>query len=139
MAAATTPVVKVKLPVVRVIEVAGDFIKLDSLLKLAGIAQTGGEAKIRIAEGEITVDGEVETQRGRKLRDGAVVRGVGQAVRIKTMPSAEPAAEEQENVCHSERSEDSLPAATKKPKVAKSETTRKLSKPPLPFGNSKRR
>ena len=126
---------KVKLPVVRVVEVAGDFIKLDSLLKLAGIVQTGGEAKIRIAEGEITVNGEVATQRGRKLRDGYVVRGVGQAVRIKTTEKdAEvPAAEEQETC------EESFPAATEKPKATKSETTRKPSNPPLPFGNSKRR
>lgn len=91
---------KVKLPVVRVIEVAGDFIKLDSLLKLAGIAQTGGEAKIRIAEGEITVNGEVTTERGRKLRDGAVVRGGGQTVRIKTANATQnekPAAEVNED------------------------------------------
>jgi ribosome-associated protein len=81
--------VRVKLPVQRVIEVTGEFIKLDSLLKLAGIAQTGGEAKILIADGAVTVDGEVTTERGRKLRGGAVVRAGGQTVKIAVKSAAE--------------------------------------------------
>ncbi len=47
-----------------------DFIKLDQFLKWQGIVQTGGEAKIRIQEGEVIVNGEVETRRGKKLRTG---------------------------------------------------------------------
>ena len=46
------------------------YIKLDQFLKWQGIVQTGGEAKIRIQEGEIIVNGEVETRRGKKLRTG---------------------------------------------------------------------
>ena len=45
-------------------------IKLESLLKFAGLTGTGGEAKIRIQEGEVLVNGEACTQRGRKLRNG---------------------------------------------------------------------
>ena len=52
------------------IEIYSDFIKLDAFLKYAGAVGTGGEAKIRIAAGEVSVNGEVCTQRGKKLRDG---------------------------------------------------------------------
>lgn len=48
----------------------GEFIKLDQLLKLSGMVETGGEAKSRIQSGEVRVNGAVETRRGRKLRDG---------------------------------------------------------------------
>lgn len=47
-----------------------DYIKLDQFLKWQGIVQTGGEAKIRIKEGEVVVNGEIETRRGKKLRNG---------------------------------------------------------------------
>ncbi|VEP11703.1 RNA-binding S4 domain protein [Hyella patelloides LEGE 07179] len=47
-----------------------DFIKLDRFLKWQGITQTGGEAKIRIQEGEVIVNGKIETRRGKKLRTG---------------------------------------------------------------------
>jgi ribosome-associated protein len=43
------------------------MIKLDQFLKLLGIASTGGQAKIMILDGEIKVNGIVETRRGRKL------------------------------------------------------------------------
>lgn len=44
-----------------------DFIKLDQFLKLMGVVQSGGEAKLVIRNGEVEVNGKVETQRGRKL------------------------------------------------------------------------
>jgi len=47
--------------------------RLDQLLKYASIVSTGGEAKIRIQEGEARVNGKVETRRGYKLKDGDVV------------------------------------------------------------------
>ena len=52
------------------IEIYSDFIKLDAFLKYAGAVGTGGEAKMRIAAGEVSVNGEVCTQRGKKLRGG---------------------------------------------------------------------
>ena len=52
-------------------------IRLDAFLKLSGIAQTGGHAKLLIQDGEVTVDGEVETRRGRKLRGGETVEVEG--------------------------------------------------------------
>lgn len=52
------------------IEIYSEYIKLDAFLKFCGAVGTGGEAKLRIAAGEVKVNGEVCTQRGKKLRDG---------------------------------------------------------------------
>ena len=50
--------------------ITGEFIKLQDLLKFASITSTGGEAKIRIIEGEVSVNGEVCLMRGKKIRPG---------------------------------------------------------------------
>ncbi len=50
------------------------FIKLDALLKLCDIAQTGGHAKIIISDGEVEVNGEVCLQRGKKIKADDTVR-----------------------------------------------------------------
>ena len=55
------------------IPIVTEFIRLDALLKLANVCETGGMAKQIIQDGEVKVDGEVCTQRGRKLRPGMVV------------------------------------------------------------------
>lgn len=52
------------------INISGEFIKLDSALKLAGIASTGGHAKLMIQNGEVKVNGEICTARGKKLHRG---------------------------------------------------------------------
>ncbi len=49
-------------------------IRLDHLLKLAGMVQSGGEAKVRVQGGEVLVDGQVETRRGRQLQGGELVQ-----------------------------------------------------------------
>lgn len=54
-------------------EIRGEFITLGQLLKVLGIAMTGGEAKLQLEEGEFQVNGEPETRRGRKLRPGDTV------------------------------------------------------------------
>ena len=51
----------------------GDFIKLDDFLKASDLVSTGGEAKLLITEGKISVNDEVEFRRGRKLYYGDVV------------------------------------------------------------------
>ncbi len=51
----------------------GEHITLDALLKAAGLAGSGGAAKVMIAEGQVRVNGEPETRRGRKLRAGDLV------------------------------------------------------------------
>jgi len=55
------------------ISIETEYIKLDSLLKLAAVAQSGGEAKMLIQEGEVLLNGEPCLERGRKIRPGDVV------------------------------------------------------------------
>lgn len=50
-----------------------EFIELNKLLKITGLAQTGGHAKITIDEGSVLVNGEVELRRRKKLRQGDIV------------------------------------------------------------------
>ncbi len=52
------------------IKIDTEYIKLDSALKLASFVSMGGEAKRLIQEGKVTVNGETEMRRGRKLRPG---------------------------------------------------------------------
>ncbi|MBD5117879.1 MAG: RNA-binding S4 domain-containing protein [Clostridiales bacterium] len=52
------------------IKINTEFIRLDALLKFAGLVETGGEAKLAIQDGEVTVNGEPCTMRGKKLRPG---------------------------------------------------------------------
>lgn len=52
------------------ISIETEYIKLDSLLKLSGLCETGGEAKTVINEGLVSVNGEVCPMRGKKIRPG---------------------------------------------------------------------
>jgi ribosome-associated protein len=55
---------------VRVIHVRAEPIELSKFLKLAGATESGGEAKQIVNDGEVAVNGETETRKGRKLRAG---------------------------------------------------------------------
>ncbi|GAA1620766.1 RNA-binding S4 domain-containing protein [Catellatospora bangladeshensis] len=55
------------------VPIRDDMIRLGQFLKLAGVIETGGEAKLRIADGDVTVNGEVELRRGRQLHRGDTV------------------------------------------------------------------
>ena len=59
-----------------------EFIKLQDLLKFANLVCTGGEAKIIIQEGEVLVNGEVCTMRGKKIRPGDIVELYGQQLTV---------------------------------------------------------
>ena len=59
-----------------------EFIKLDALLKYAGLCETGGEAKELVQSGAVKVNGEVCTMRGKKCRAGDVVELEGRQVQI---------------------------------------------------------
>lgn len=65
------------------LQITSEFIKLDAALKFANLVASGGEAKIRIAEGEVSVNGEVCTMRGKKLRAGDRFTLDGQTVVIE--------------------------------------------------------
>lgn len=58
----------------KTVKIETEFIKLDSLLKYASLVQTGGEAKTLILEEEVKVNGEICTQRGKKIRNKDVVQ-----------------------------------------------------------------
>jgi len=60
---------------------------LGSFLKLAGAAATGGHAKLLVQEGSVSVNGEVETRRGRTLQPGDVVAVGGQEYRVCSSPT----------------------------------------------------
>jgi ribosome-associated protein len=64
------------------VEITGDMIRLGQLLKLAGAASGGAEAKALIAGGQVTVNGEPELRRGRQLHPGDLVRVGGQDLRV---------------------------------------------------------
>ena len=59
------------------VKIRTEFIKLQDLLKFAGAVETGGDAKLIIQEGRVSVNGEVRTMRGKKMRPGdrAVIDG----------------------------------------------------------------
>ena len=62
----------------RTVTITTEYIKLQDLLKLANLVETGGEAKERIQAGEVQVNGEPSTQRGKKIRPGDRVLFGGQ-------------------------------------------------------------
>ena len=64
------------------VTITTSFIKLEALLKYAGLTGTGGESKIRITEGEVRVNGETCTQRGRKLHPGDKVELGGEVLLV---------------------------------------------------------
>lgn len=58
----------------------GDYIELCNLLKLVGIADSGGQGKAMVAEGLVQVDGQPETRKTAKIRAGQVVECMGQTI-----------------------------------------------------------
>jgi ribosome-associated protein len=65
----------------REVQIKGETIRLSQLLKLAGIARSGGESKVLLAEG-VRVNGITEARRGRQLRAGDVIEAADEAVRV---------------------------------------------------------
>ena len=62
-----------------------EYIELNKLLKITGLAQTGGHAKIIIDEGAVLVNGEIELQKRKKLRDGDIVQCENNSIEIKNV------------------------------------------------------
>lgn len=65
-----------------IIKLRDEYIKLGQALKAAGLVDSGVEAKIVITDGEVKVNGNVETQRGKKLYDGDVVEFNNSQIKI---------------------------------------------------------
>lgn len=72
----------------RKVSISTPYIALDQLLKWAGLVMSGGEARGFILEGSVRVNGEAETRRGRKLRNGDKVLFKGQEIEIESPPEA---------------------------------------------------
>ena len=66
------------------VSITSEFIKLDSLLKFAGIVETGGIGKEIILEERIKVNGEVCTMRGKKIHPGDTVSFCGQDLAVQS-------------------------------------------------------
>lgn len=69
-------------------QLQGEFVELNVLLKLLGLAPSGGAAKALIVDGAVTVDGEIETRIRRKLRPGQTVRLADEEILIVTIQPA---------------------------------------------------
>ena len=63
------------------IKIQGEYIKLQDLLKYSGLCMTGGHAKIAVQTGEVELNGEVCTMRGKKVRDGDIVKYDGKEIK----------------------------------------------------------
>lgn len=66
----------------RPLEITTEYIKLQDALKLANLVGSGGEAKVLIQEGQVTVNGEVCAMRGKKLRPGDSFTFQGQTILV---------------------------------------------------------
>lgn len=60
----------------------GDYIALCDLLKTEGLAESGGQAKMFIADGIVTVDGQQELRKTAKIRAGQIVESMGQKIQV---------------------------------------------------------
>lgn len=65
------------------VKISTDYIKLDQLLKFAGAAAIGSEAKELVLEGKVKVNGEICTMRGKKIRSGDTVTVNGQDITVE--------------------------------------------------------
>lgn len=66
-----------------IIHLRDDFIKLGQALKASGFAESGVDAKLKIQEGLVKVNGQVETRRGRKLFEGDTAEYDGKLIKIE--------------------------------------------------------
>ncbi|MBX7432895.1 RNA-binding S4 domain-containing protein [Mycobacterium sp. Y57] len=64
------------------VPIRDESIRLGQFLKLSGLLDTGSDAKLVIADGQVTVNGDVELRRGRQLRSGDIVTFAGHAARV---------------------------------------------------------
>ena len=66
-----------------IIEITTEFIRLDALLKFAAAVESGGEAKLLIQDAQVKVNGDICTQRGRKIREGDSVDVNGESYIVR--------------------------------------------------------
>ena len=64
-------------------ELEADFVELYKILKFEGLVETGGEAKLLIGDGQVMVNGEVETRRRKKIVNGDVIEFRGETLQMQ--------------------------------------------------------
>lgn len=64
-------------------QLRGEFVELCNLLKLVGVADSGGRGKALVAAGEVRLDGQVESRKTAKIRAGQVVECQGMQIRVQ--------------------------------------------------------
>lgn len=67
----------------RVVNISSEPVELYKILKFEGIVATGGEAKLVIGDGQVTVNGEIETRKRRKIRDGDSIEFGAEKMRVR--------------------------------------------------------
>ena len=65
------------------VKITGEYIKLDALLKFSALTGSGGEAKTAVLDGLVSVNGQVCTQRGKKIRPGDRVSFLGEEIAVE--------------------------------------------------------
>ena len=65
-----------------IFKISGEYIKLQDLLKFSGLCETGGHAKVEVQDGNVRVNGEICTMRGKKLRTGDKVEFGGKIIEV---------------------------------------------------------
>lgn len=66
----------------RIVEITREPVELYKILKFEGLVTTGGEAKLLIGDGQVTVNGEIETRRRRKMVDGDIIEFRGERLQL---------------------------------------------------------
>ena len=67
----------------RTVEITREPVELYKILKFEGLVSTGGEAKLLIGDGQVTVNGQIETRRRRKMLSGDVIEFRGDRLELK--------------------------------------------------------
>jgi ribosome-associated protein len=66
----------------RIVEITKEPVELYKILKFEGLVTTGGEAKLLIGDGQVMVNGEIETRRRKKIVDGDVIAFRGEEIQV---------------------------------------------------------
>jgi ribosome-associated protein len=69
--------------VMRTVEITKQPVELFKILKFEGMVTTGGEAKLVIADGQVSVNGEIETRKRRKIVDGDIIEFANESLQIR--------------------------------------------------------
>ena len=67
----------------RIIDITREPVELYKILKFEGLVTTGGEAKLRIGDGQVSVNGEIETRRRKKMMDGDKIEFRGETFQLR--------------------------------------------------------